>query len=73
MKIIKKKCETSNGCVWVFFDEFNTTNDIGVIKEIFVERTCNGIPIPNNMRLIAACNAWRQRTKLPENIGLCKN
>ena len=59
--------------IWVFFDEFNTTFELGIIKEIFVERTCEGVPIPKNVRLLAACNAWRKRTKLPNNVGLVKN
>ena len=66
-------CQRLKSNLWVFFDEFNTTNDIGIIKEIFVERTCEGVNLPINMRLIAACNAWRYKTILPYNVGLEKS
>ncbi len=49
--------------LWVFFDEFNTTENLGLICEILTQRTILGVPIPENMRLLAACNPFKLRSK----------
>ena len=46
----------------IFFDEVNTCNSMGLFKEIVCDRCMNGIPIPDNVKLIAACNPYRLRT-----------
>ena len=45
--------------VVVFFDEANTTEAIGLIKEIMCDRQLFGKPISKNLRFIAACNPYR--------------
>lgn len=46
----------------LFFDEANTTEAVGLIKEIMCDRTCNGKPVPytDGLHLIAACNPYRK-------------
>ena len=50
---------------WIFFDEINTTNCMGLFKEILCDRTLQGIPIPENITVVAACNPYMLRLKLP--------
>ena len=44
--------------LWVYFDEFNTTDNIGLMKEIICERTMLGRSLPDNMVLLGACSPW---------------
>jgi len=46
----------------LFFDEANTTDAIGLIKEIMCDRRFHGKPIPENIKFIAACNPYRQHS-----------
>ena len=62
--------------LWVFFDEFNTTANIGFFKEIICDRTFLGQSIPENMIFLGACNPLRRKTKADEpyeRIGLKRN
>ncbi len=43
----------------VFFDEFNTNKNIsGLFKEIIIDRKLKGVPINQEIVLIAACNPY---------------
>ena len=42
--------------VIVFVDEFNTTSIMGTIKEVFVDHTLDGEPLPSNLFWVAAMN-----------------
>ena len=46
----------------LFFDEANTTEDIGLIKEIMCDHTIRGRPLMETygLKLIAACNPYRK-------------
>ena len=44
----------------VFFDEANTTDAIGLIKEIMCDRRLHGRPISEDLKFIAACNPYRR-------------
>lgn len=44
----------------VFFDEANTTDAIGLIKEVMCDRRINGKPISNDLKFIAACNPYKK-------------
>ncbi len=44
----------------VFFDEANTTDSIGLIKEVMCDRRINGQPVSRNLKFIAACNPYRK-------------
>ena len=45
----------------VFLDEINTCNCMGLFKEIVCDRTLNGVRLPDEIKLIAACNPYRLR------------
>jgi len=45
----------------VFLDEVNTCNSMALFKEITCDRTLEGVPLPNNLVVIAACNPYRIR------------
>ena len=44
----------------LFFDEANTTDAIGLIKEIMCDHRVNGKPISKDLKFIAACNPYRK-------------
>jgi hypothetical protein len=47
----------------LFFDEANTTDALGMIKEVMVDRRINGRPVGVGLRrlhFIAACNPYRR-------------
>ncbi len=44
----------------VFFDEANTTESIGLIKEIMCDRRINGQLLSADLKFIAACNPYRK-------------
>ncbi len=46
----------------LFFDEANTTDAIGLIKEIMCDGTIHGESLPNlhGLKIIAACNPYRK-------------
>lgn len=47
----------------LFFDEANTTEALGMIKEVMVDRRCNGRPLSsgsNRLKFIVACNPYRK-------------
>ncbi|CAF1188642.1 unnamed protein product [Rotaria sp. Silwood1] len=65
MQVCITKAETSaekGKRLWVFFDEFNTTTNIGLLKEIMCEKTLLGKSLPSNMIFLGACNPRRKKT-----------
>ena len=44
----------------LFFDEANTSDAVGLIKEVMCDRRVNGRPIRNDVKFIAACNPYRK-------------
>ncbi|PKK80816.1 hypothetical protein RhiirC2_723487 [Rhizophagus irregularis] len=64
--------KAKKGEVWLFFDEINTCNHIGLLADLIAHRILNGKPIHNNIRLFAACNPYRIRTKAATSAGLLK-
>lgn len=46
----------------LFFDEANTTEAIGLIKEIMVDKRIDGKPLEltNGLKIVAACNPYRR-------------
>ena len=44
----------------LFFDEANTSEAIGLIKEVMCDRRINGCAIATNIKFIAACNPYRK-------------
>jgi hypothetical protein len=45
----------------IFLDEVNTSQCMGVFKELVVDRRLNGEDLPDNIVVIAACNPARDR------------
>jgi hypothetical protein len=62
--------EAEEGEIWLFFDEINTCNHIGLLADLISHRMLNGRPIHHNIRLFAACNPYRIRTKAATVAGL---
>jgi hypothetical protein len=62
------ECELQQKRLWIFFDEFNTTHSIGIIKEITCERTLLGKSLPENMVFLGACSSGRIRHKQNSRI-----
>ena len=50
---------TSSDKIWVFFDEINTCNSMGLLSEIFYKHTYYGKKLNNKLTFIAACNPYR--------------
>lgn len=59
--------ETLNIDTVLFFDEANTTDALGMIKEVMVDRRVNGREIGvglKRLQFIAACNPYRKWVKI---------
>ena len=55
-----KKNEEMKMDTVVFFDEANTTDAIGLIKEVMCDRRIHGRPVSVDLKFIAACNPYRR-------------
>jgi hypothetical protein len=60
------------GEAWLFFDEINTCNHVGLLADLIAHRTLLGKPIHSNIRLFAACNPYRLRVNHDNVTGLEK-
>jgi len=49
--------------LWLFLDEINTCNHMGLLSEIICHHSCNGESLPRNLVLIAACNPYQLRER----------
>ena len=56
--------------IWVFLDEINTCNSLGLITEIICNHTYLGKKINDNFIFIAACNPYRKLTDNMKKSGL---
>ncbi|GBC14823.1 hypothetical protein GLOIN_2v1781959 [Rhizophagus irregularis DAOM 181602=DAOM 197198] len=63
-----KKAE--KGEIWLFFDEINTCNHIGLLADLISHRMLKGKPIHPNIRLFSACNPYRNHTRIQSEAGL---
>ena len=63
-KIIEQEIKSRK--IWIFFDEINTCNSMGLLSEIFCQNTIRGKPIENRFVFIGACNPYRILSK--ENL-----
>ena len=48
-----------NEKIWVFFDEINTCNSMGLLSEIFYKHSYYGKKLNDKLTFIAACNPYR--------------
>ena len=55
----KAQTEDKDKPVWVFFDEINTCNSLGLISEIMCKRTLQGKPINDKIFFFGACNPFK--------------
>ena len=55
----------------VFFDEANTTDAIGLIKEIMCDRRIHGKSVSVDLKFIAACNPYRKLVGANTSISCC--
>ncbi len=55
---------------WVFFDEINTCNSLGLITEIMCKHTYLGKKINDNFVFLGACNPYRLLNKKMKESGL---
>ena len=56
--------------LWVFFDEINTCDCLGLLSEILCHHSCKGKKISDKIVFFAACNPYRLITKQIEDVGL---
>ncbi|CAG8495506.1 695_t:CDS:10, partial [Dentiscutata erythropus] len=57
--------------VWLFFDEINTCNHIGLLSDLIAHRVYKGNQMVHpNIKIFAACNPYRIRTKSSSVAGL---
>ncbi|XP_046568818.1 uncharacterized protein LOC124277192 isoform X1 [Haliotis rubra] len=52
-----------NESVWVFLDEINTCNHLGLINDILCHHCCQGNILAPNLIAMAACNPYKLRTE----------
>ncbi|UZO04042.1 uncharacterized protein OCT59_024441 [Rhizophagus irregularis] len=62
--------KAEKGEIWLFFDEINTCNYIGLLADLISHRVLNGKLIHPNIRLFSACNPYRLRIKSQSEAGL---
>ncbi|KAF0487085.1 e3 ubiquitin-protein ligase [Gigaspora margarita] len=67
--IDKAQKKAENGELWLFFDEINTCNHIGLLANIIAHRTFYGKLLHHNIRLFSACNPYRRRIKAQSQFG----
>ena len=56
--------------MWIFLDNINTCNSMGLICEMMTKHSCQGISLPNSIVFIGACNPYRMVVKDEEPNGL---
>lgn len=62
MKLAQELSHDPSNRVVLFLDEINTCNCMGLFKEIVCDRSINGFPLLDNIKIIAACNPYRLRS-----------
>ena len=69
-KVKEEDAEDKNKITWIFFDEINTCNSLGLITEIMCNHTYLGKKINENYVFLGACNPYRILTKKMRESGL---
>ena len=69
-----RKCEmqanSTSQEVWIFFDEVNTSEHVGLVSEVVCRRILQGTAISNSLRFLSAVNPYRLRVKEVKSVGL---
>ena len=63
VQYIKQKESHVKKETWIFLDEINTTNHLGLISEIICHHTLYGRPLSKNLVFLAACNPYKLRSE----------
>ena len=59
------------GSVWLFLDEINTCNALGLISEIMIKSSANNLKLKSNVTIIGACNPYRiLKSSNKDNCGI---
>jgi len=66
----EEKDKDKNQKVWIFLDEINTCNSLGLITEIMCNHTYLGKPIEERFVFLGACNPYRVINKKMRESGL---
>lgn len=56
IKFINKVMPPPDGLAILFLDEINTSPAVELVKELVCDKSCRGIPLSGNLRVVAACN-----------------
>ena len=64
------KNEKDKRQIWVFLDEINTCNAMGLISEIMIKNSAQGRLLNSNLIFIGACNPYREPLKQSNIYGL---
>ena len=56
--------------IWVFFDELNTCNSMGLLTEILCKNSIYGKPLDKRFIFMASCNPYRISEKKNEDINV---
>eukprot|EP00897_Mesotaenium_endlicherianum_P004603 jgi/Mesen1/4170/ME000219S03302 len=65
-----EEAATAEEQVWVFLDEINTCDHLGLLKELVCRRVLDDAPVHANLAILAACNPYRRVDKQQVAIGL---
>ena len=68
-----KKCENEikhDEKMWIFFDEINTCESLGLLSEIILKQTVLGKKLKKNFVFIGSCNPYRKITEKMKESGL---
>ena len=57
---LKKDFKYFEKKLWIFLDEINTCNCMGLICELMTKHSCQGEKLPESIVFIAACNPYRK-------------
>ena len=57
---LKKDLKYFEKKLWIFLDEINTCNCMGLICELMTKHSCQGEKLPESIVFIAACNPYRK-------------
>ena len=69
-------CASVNKRFWIFFDEFNTSDCIGMLCDILCEKKVRDIELSPNIIFVGACNPYRIKSSKQtyiEDVGIKKS
>jgi hypothetical protein len=53
-----------NATLCLFYDEVNTSSCMGVFKELLIDHSVDGVQLPDNIVIVAACNPAREKIQI---------